>query len=66
MAFYKGRSFLSLLTKPALLSERIYDKSVDVTLKFYESWIIPKGQTISLRDLKLKEFNDRRKLLNPY
>lgn len=48
------------------IKDYLYDKAVEKTLKYYERWVLPKGQLTSLRDIKLKEFNDRRKLLNPY
>lgn len=51
---------------PALIKERAYDKAVSVTLKLYEKWILPPNQKISLKELKLQEYRDRKKLLHPY
>jgi len=58
----------------ANLRERLYDKSVDLTLRFYERWVLPQSwwnnygpeQRVSLKELKLREFRDRKALLNPY
>ena len=30
-----------ILNKPALIKEKIYDKSVSVVLNFYENWMLP-------------------------
>ena len=54
--------------------ERAYDAAVAKTLLFYESWILPcpkmdgfqKQTRISLREAKLREFREKKKLLNPY
>jgi hypothetical protein len=61
------------LGKGPSLKSRSYDLAVDYTLRFYERWILPQPwhhstakDRISLRELKLKEFRERRKLLNPY
>jgi hypothetical protein len=54
--------YLSL--KP--LKTKLYDKAVDITLKFYESVVLPPGHNVSLKNLKLKEYRDRKKLLHPY
>ena len=48
------------------LKHKLYEKSVNLTLRVYENWILPPGVKTSLKDTKLKEFRDRRKLLNPY
>ena len=55
------------------LRARAYDKAVDFTLRFYERYVLPRGEwwaeadkRVSLRELKVREFRDRRKLLNPY
>lgn len=49
------------------MKQKLYDKAVDVSLKFYEKYVLPSGgQKLSLRELKLQEFRDRKKLLNPY
>jgi hypothetical protein len=42
-----------------------------MTLRFYERWILPQDTMngvprVSLREIKLREFRDRKKLLNPY
>jgi len=49
----------------ASLRDKVYDKAVAITLRIYESWVIP-PQKRSLKDVKLQEFRDRKKLLNPY
>ena len=54
--------------------ERAYDAAVAKTLHFYEGWILPcpkmdgfqKQTRISLREAKLREFREKKKLLNPY
>ncbi len=56
------------------LQSRLYDASVAQTLKLYERYVLPQewwhgmneSKRISLRELKVKEFRDRKKLLNPY
>ena len=48
------------------IKDRLYAKSVNVTLNFYEKYVLPKGLKESLKDIKLKEFRERKKLLNPY
>eukprot|EP00347_Sterkiella_histriomuscorum_P008809 403343668 len=51
----------------ATFKEVGYDKAVDLTLKFYEKWVLPQDVKLgSLRDIKNKEFLVRRKLLNAY
>ena len=52
---------------------KIYDKSVRLTLRFYEGWILPSGgqhdyfrSLKSLQQVKIDEFNEKKKLLNPY
>ena len=47
--------------------------AVDYTLKFYERWVLPQPwhlpaakERVSLKELKLREFRERKKLLNPY
>lgn len=45
---------------------KTYDKAVSRTLVWYESWVLPKHSSrMSLRDLKLQEFRERKQLLNP-
>ena len=46
---------------------------MDKTLIFYERWILPQPwqhpsgkDRVSIKELKLREFRERRKLLNPY
>ena len=56
------------------LKERAYDAAVARTLNFYESWVLPcpkeggflKQKRISLREAKLREFREKKQLLNPY
>ena len=56
------------------LYRRVYDRSVFRVLNFYESWILPDMKTggfnatyrPTLKQIKLKEFRERKKLLNPY
>ena len=52
------------------LRERLYDASVAGALWFYERWVLPQGwwavQRVGIRELKLREFRERRALLNPY
>jgi hypothetical protein len=58
----------------ATLTSKLYDKSVDLTLHFYERWVLPQewwhgmgpSKRPSIKELKLREFRDRKKLLNPY
>lgn len=51
----------------AAFKELAYDKSVDMTLKVYERWVLPQDVKLTpLRDIKVKEFMTRRKLLNAY
>ena len=65
--FKKGaNSLLKSQNSISDLRERIYDKAVAVTLNFYEKYVLPQDQTQSLRQLKLQEFRDRKKMLNPY
>jgi hypothetical protein len=54
---------------------RLYDRAVLKTLFFYETWVLPDNDTygwpkdqhrLSLREAKLKEFRERKALLNPY
>jgi len=47
------------------LSQRLYAFSVEMTLRFYERWILPQetmngSPRISLKEIKLKEFRDRK------
>ena len=57
---------------PAALREKLYDKSVSAALMFYERWVLPQSwwsgsdQRVSIRELKLREFRERKALLNPY
>ena len=51
----------------------MYDYAVDKTLIIYERWILPQPwhhpsgkDRVSIKELKLREFRERRKLLNPY
>ena len=53
------------------IKQKLYNTSVNCTLYLYERWILPQtnidgGKRISLREIKLREFRDRKKLLNPY
>ena len=51
-----------------------YNKAIGFTIRYYEKWILPdieksgfSGPSLpSLRELKLREFRERKKLLNPY
>ena len=75
MATKKGKALVELLFKnPGQIKSKLYDLSVDKTLKFYERWVLPQewwhghSETtrVSIKELKLREFRDRKKLLNPY
>ena len=52
----------------------LYDKAVSRTLALYETWVLPcpishgfqNSKIITLREAKLIEFRERKKLLNPY
>ena len=59
----KLRKFL--FRHPKQVKEDIHDFFVGIALRYYENWVLPK-QTISLRDLKIREFEDRKKLVHPY
>lgn len=56
------------------MREKVYDKSVDYTLHFYERYFLPQAwwngmgpdKRLSIKELKLREFRDRKTLLNPY
>jgi hypothetical protein len=58
----------------ARLKERAYDAAVGKTLAFYETWVIPcpkqggfeREYRISLHEAKLREFREKKQLLNPY
>lgn len=74
---HQGKSLLSTfrsLTSLSSLREKVYDKSVDMTLRFYERYMLPQGWwhgmspegRVGIKELKLREFRDRKKLLNPY
>lgn len=57
--------------KGPTIKQRLYEFSVEQTLKVYEKWILPRtnldgGKRISLKEIKLREFRDRKKMLNPY
>jgi len=46
---------------------KLYDKTLSRTLSFYETWVLPKSSSRkSLREVKMEEFRERKKLLNPY
>ena len=53
---------------------KLYKGAINLTLRFYESWILPSsvvrqdfGKGLeSLHTIKLKEFRERKALLNPY
>lgn len=48
------------------MKQRAYDKSVNLTLSFYENWVLPPHQNRkSLLSLKKEEFRTRKNLLNP-
>ena len=63
-----------MFTSAIKFKNRLYDRAVNATLHLYESWILPCPVTygfqstklISLREAKLIEFRERKKLLNPY
>ena len=58
----------------AQVKERAYDTAVARTLQLYENWILPCPKTggfqaqtrVSLREAKLREFREKKSLLNPY
>ena len=53
---------------------QLYDRAVARTLAIYENWILPdpaehgfaRTTRISLREAKLREFREKKKLLHPY
>ena len=52
---------------------KVYDKAVRLTLSLYEGWILPSSfirndlrPLKDLRQAKIDEFDERKKLLNPY
>jgi len=55
--------------KPSLIQRyttKIQDKAVDITLKYYERYILPQNPgRVSLLDSKKEEFRLRKQLLNP-
>ncbi|CAI2366906.1 unnamed protein product [Moneuplotes crassus] len=53
------------MTGPAGIKRSVKRFCINKVLNVYEKWFIP-PQSISLRDLKIKEFEDRKKLLHPY
>lgn len=45
---------------------KTYDKAVARTLVWYETWVLPPhSNRMTLRELKLQEFRERKQLLNP-
>ena len=57
--------------KGPTIKQKLYEYSVQQTLKVYENWVLPRTnldgvKRVSLREVKLREFRDRKKLLNPY
>lgn len=49
------------------MQSKVYNWAVLRTLNFYETYMLPKDpKRISLLQIKQKEFQDRKKLLNPY
>lgn len=50
---------------PLVIKNEIHQYFINKILNFYEGWVIPKN-SISLRELKLQEFEDRKKLIHPY
>jgi hypothetical protein len=69
-----NKSLLTYFKSLSNIRERIYDGSVDLTLRFYERYMLPQGWwhgmgpegRVSIKELKIREFRDRKKLLNPY
>ena len=50
-----------------LQQSSLYKQSVLQTLRVYEKYILPSNvKRVNLLDLKRNEFEDRKKLLNPY
>ena len=48
-------------------NSKIYQRAVGKTLHFYETYMLPQGiKRKSLLELKRQEFDDRKRLLNPY
>ncbi len=56
------------------LYRKLYDKTVYRTLTLYENWILPdmanggflNTSRMTLKQAKLREFREKKKLLNPY
>lgn len=68
-----AKNFFQNFGKGPTLKSRLYNLSVDYTLKFYERYVLPQPSKwaaakdrVGLREIKLREFRDRKKLLNPY
>lgn len=55
----------NIFKQPQILKQRVHSYLIDKVLNFYEKWVIPPN-SVSLRQLKLQEFEDRKRLLHPY
>ena len=59
------RAGMFFFRHPQAVKQDIHTFFINIALNYYENWVLPK-QSISLRELKIQEFEDRKKLLHPY